>query len=964
MNSSILFSKSGKTARAGGFILLVLLCAALCACSGLPRAGIGAYGDLGAPASPVPFMEGVKTGTLAGGLRYYILENAMPEKRAYLTLAVNAGSVLEADDEQGLAHFVEHMAFNGTARFPESELINYLRSLGMRFGPEVNAYTTYDETVYGIEVPVETGKDGVRRIPDTALAVLDDWTRAITFAPADVDDERAVIMEEYRARLGAMERVRRQMLPVLFRGSPYAERNPIGKPEIIEGAPASTLEGFYRKWYQADNMALILVGDFDAASLEASLNDHFSIPQPASPVRRPSYDLPQPKKGNLETLILTDPELTSTYINLYYKRGREAPRNDLSYFRNEIIDILIDRMLSFRFEDEVMKPETPYTYAGAGNVHYGASSRFYVMSAEAKTGSAEASLAELLKAKASMLRYGFTGSELAMAADSLLSDMRRMVSEKDKRESSVYIYSLTQYYLRGGNHAGLEWELAALEQLLPRITAADIAAALKDYFNPGDLLVFISAPEAEREHLPTEELIRQMVKAKINVPAPKIEAAASEFLPEPPEPGQIVSETVDKDTGALFWELGNGAKVILKETKNRNNEIVLQAMARGGSGSAAPEDHISASLASEMVQISGLGPLSRAELARKLADKQVSAAFWIASYYRGIQGFATGGDLKNLFEMVYLGFTDPRIDAQAVAAMKDQYRTSLARRNENPETVFSDEISKTISGGHPYFKPLELADISRINSESALAFIRRGLNPGDYTFVFTGNLDIEIMRSYIATYIASIPRRESWNEWTNLHIERPGKIEKTLNKGKEERSLVYMGWFAKTPYTEETSAAVQVLSEYLDIRMTEEIREKLGGVYSISVGVSANPVPEGELSMSVYFVCDPRRADELSAAVIALLNRTAKEAIAQDVFVKSGEALKKEWESSIQSNSYLAQSYANSAVLLKLPLSRLDKRPQYYSAVTPADIQKLCARLLQNGPARVVLLPARSGDTK
>ncbi|MDR2364110.1 MAG: insulinase family protein, partial [Spirochaetaceae bacterium] len=240
------------------------------------------FGDLGKSSDPVPFMETVRTGVLPSGLRYYILENARPENRAYLTLAVNAGSVLEKDDEQGLAHFVEHMAFNGTARFPESELINYLRSLGMRFGPEVNAYTTYDETVFGIEVPVETGPEGEKRIPDTALAVLDDWTRAVTFDPKDVDDERLVIMEEHRAYLGAMERLRKQILPFLFQGSPYADRSPIGLPEIIQGAPASRLENFYKTWYRADNMALILVGDFDGAAMEASLEAHFSIPKPAT----------------------------------------------------------------------------------------------------------------------------------------------------------------------------------------------------------------------------------------------------------------------------------------------------------------------------------------------------------------------------------------------------------------------------------------------------------------------------------------------------------------------------------------------------------------------------------------------------------------------------------------------------------------------------------------------------------
>jgi zinc protease len=290
--------------------------------------------------------------------------------------------------------------------------------------------------------------------------------------------------------------------------------------------------------------------------------------------------------------------------------------------------------------------------------------------------------------------------------------------------------------------------------------------------------------------------------------------------------------------------------------------------------------------------------------------------------------------------------------------MMDQYRSSLAQRNENPDTLFSDEINKTIYGNNPHLKPLELADLPRADIDRALAFIKQGLNPADYTFIFTGNLDAEQIHFYIESYIASIPRgNKTWNEWTNLNIARPGKIEKTVYKGKEERSLVYMGWFTRQPYTEETSAAAQVLSEYLDIRMTEEIREKLGGVYSISVGVSASPVPDGELIMAIYFACDPRRVQELSAAVQELLNKTAGGEINQGVFEKSKEALKKDWEASIQSNSYIAQSYVNSAVLLNLSLSRLDRRPAYYRAVTPAGIQRICAQVLQKGPAQVVLYP-------
>ncbi|MDR1859286.1 MAG: insulinase family protein, partial [Treponema sp.] len=499
--------------RKGGLSLLSLLLAVLllASCSGLPKAGSAAWGGLGQPNDPVPFMESVRTGTLPSGLRYFILENSMPEKRAYLTLAVKAGSVLEEDDERGLAHFVEHMAFNGTARFPEAELVDYLRSLGMRFGPEVNAYTTFDQTVYGIEVPVETGGDGIRRVPDTALAIIDDWSRAITFAPHDVDEERLVVLEEYRSRLGAWNRLRQQWLPVLFRGSPYANRMPIGLPEVIETAPASRLEGFYRKWYQADNMALIIVGDFDGAALEASLEDHFAIPKPAAPTQLPRYDLPLPKRGNIETLTLTDPELTSTNIYLYFKRSREATRGDLSYYRSEIIDILIDQMLSLRFSDEMTKPQTPYMYAGAGAAGYATSSRFYVIVAQAKTGTTEASLAELLRAKEAMTRYGFTDSELAIASASMVSHLQRLAHEKDRQESSGYVDSLVTYYTEGGNMADIEWELDAVQRLLPHITAKDINAAIKDYFASGDIQVFIFAPDAEKETLPSDTRIRQML---------------------------------------------------------------------------------------------------------------------------------------------------------------------------------------------------------------------------------------------------------------------------------------------------------------------------------------------------------------------------------------------------------------------------------------------------------------------
>jgi len=581
---------------------------------------------------------------------------------------------------------------------------------------------------------------------------------------------------------------------------------------------------------------------------------------------------------------------------------------------------------------------------------------------QTKTGSAEASLEDLLKIKETMLRYGFTDSEIATAAEILVSDLQKMVQEKDRQHSQKYVNSLTDYYLKGGNYADIEWELNAVKRMLPHIKAKDINAVIKDYFASDDIQVFIFAPDSEQDSLPDEARIKQMImeSIKMNIAAPKSKAVEGGLLLSSPERGAIVSESTDADTGAIIWELSNGARVILKSTKNKNDEIIVHAMALGGTSSVPLEDDVSASLAIEMTQVSGLGPWSRPDLTLKLAGKQVSLSQFIYSYYRGFRGSSNTVDLKTFFEMIYLGFTDQRIDNEAVEAMLDQYRTSLALRSEDPHSVFSYEINRTIYSGHPHFKPLELDDLPKADIDTALAFIRKGQNPADYKFIFTGNLDLKTMKEYVETYLASIPRGKTWNTLTDLNVTRPGKVENIVYKGKEEQSTVYMVWFSKTPYSDELSAACQVLNEYLEIKLDDEIREKLGGVYSISSGVSVSPVPQGELSMQVYFSCDPKRARELQTAVIAVLNQAAG-SIDRDTFAKAVEALKKEWEVSIQSNSYIAQSYANSSVLLGLPLSRLDRRPKLFDAVTHADIQRVCGQLLRsNGPAIVVLMPEKN----
>ncbi|MDR0387776.1 MAG: insulinase family protein, partial [Treponema sp.] len=944
---------------AAGYLLIAcLICGTLgfaaCVSAGSGASGkTGLYGGLGQASDPVPFMTKARTGTLPNGLRYYILENERPENRAFLTLAVNAGSVLETGEEQGLAHFTEHMAFNGTRRFPEQELLDYLRSLGMRFGADINAYTSYNETVYRIEAPVETGEDGVKRIPSKALAVLDDWSHAVTFTPEAVDDERLVIMEEYRSRLGAGERVMRKLMPVLFRGSPYADRMPIGLADIIQNAPASRLENFYKTWYRPDNMAIILVGDFDGAVLEAELAAHFTAPPPGSPLNRPEYELPKPEKDSLMVEIITDPEYPYPRFDLYYREAPQPLRGDLESYRRGIIDALIDQMFSFRIEDAASKPETPYIAAGGWETRYGRESRFYVLSAITKPGVTRESLGAILREKESIIRYGFTAAEIDRAKRSLISNLMQQAAEKDRQQSNFLVSLFTSHFLRNQNVSDIEWELDAVTRMLPSITAREIAATAKNYFASNDITLFLIAPESEAAGLPDAAEIQGILAAsrKERIPRPKETPVGGKLLDAEPEAGNVVGESRDDGTGAVLWELSNGAKVILKETSNKNNEIILYAIARGGVTGAPESEEISVRLAAEMMNVSGVGPYSRMELLQKLADKQVSIAYWTAMFHRGFNGYAAAGDVKTLFELLYLSFTQPRLDPGAIEAMLDQYRTTLAQKNENPEAVFDDEVSRIIFGNNRFNRPVELADMEKVHPQAALDFMRRSLGPQDYTFVFTGNLDIPALRGYAETYLAAIPRTEAdMNTWTDPRILRPGKTEKTIYKGKEEKSLVFMGWFLPEKYDERQRAAALVLTEYLDIVLVEEIREKLGGVYSISAGASLSSLPpEGELTMSSYFACDPRRAEELSDAVIRQLELIARGTVNAGTFAKAAEALRKNWEVSMQNNSYIAQNYGSLAVILDMPLSQLDKRPGLYAGVTPEEIQDLCRRLLPEG---------------
>ncbi|MCL2265869.1 MAG: insulinase family protein [Treponema sp.] len=938
------------------FILLVLFV--------LSSATVSAdnYTDNSADSEKVPLTRKALTGFLPNGLKYFILENSFPENRAHLALVVNAGSVLESDDERGFAHFVEHLAFNDTARFPKLSLIEYFRSQGMRFGADANAYTSYNETVYHFDIPVEI-VDGVKRIPDKALAVLDDWTYAVSFLPEDVKSEALVVLEELRTRLGAMDRARKIIFPVLFKGSAYADRDVIGLAEIIENATADQLRAFYDRWYTSDNMALVLVGDFDGKALEADITRHFNMQSAKQKINRPRHELPPPVSGNFDIEIITDPELTAASFNIYYKLMPGAQRGTIASYRESVINYLIDIMLSMRFSEAELDPQSSANGSWGGVWRWSENSCFYSIGTQPKTGSIEQALTELLLEKESMRRFGFTQSEIERAKLHLISYLDMLLSEKDRTESRNFIRGFTNHFILNEDMADIEWEVEEVNSLLPKIGAEEIADAAASYFAYNDIKVFLLAPQSEAENIPSAERIKAVFAGteKMHITQREDETLSEELLDYIPNAGIITSEQIDTDTGARIINLSNGAKIILKETANRNNEIIMYAMAKGGISNADEENVVSVNLLSEMLGVSGFGPYSRTELVNKLTGKQVSVSFWNSGYYRGFQGSSTTQDLKTLFEMIHLFFTNPRLDERAIAAMIDQYRTYLSHQNEDPQRWFSRELTKVINGNHPLFMPLELEDMEKVSIKQARAFLNQCLNPGDYTFVFTGNINLDLLRELASIYIGSIPENVSMDSFRDPKIIRPAEGRKTIYKGIDERCFVYLAWFSKTSYDfdEQKNQTAAVLSEYLDIILTDEIRERLGGVYSISPGASVSVIPAGESRLNVFFVCNPDRADELINAVLESIKNIFEKPLNTDTFNKSKEALLMSHDRSIQQNLHMAQSYSNSSVLYNTPLDRLNQRPNTIRAVTEDDVQSLCKEITRNGAMQVVQFPEK-----
>ena len=762
--------------------------------------------------------------------------------RAELRLVVKAGSVLEDDDQQGLAHFVEHMEFEGTRHFPKQGLIDFLSSLGLGIGPDANAATSYDDTQYTLRIPTDQPD-----VLDNALLVLEDWAQAATFDQSAIDRERGIVLAEWRLHLDADERTQDKVIGAQLAGSRYADRSPIGKPDSIEQAQREQLLRFYHDWYRPDLMAVIVVGDVDRDAVASMITKHFSSLSAPSPERpRPTFDVPEHR--GTRYAIVSDKEATTTAVQISDMRPARN-QGSVGGYREIIRDQLFSDMLGARLDELARGAKPPFVSAAADRELLPAprTRDLAMLQAVVSSDGVTRGLAALATELQRLSQFGFTATELARAKQAMMLSYERSVTESPDRESASRADEYTRNFLQSEALPTIWQELAFHRRFLPDITLAEINKLTDDWFPADNRLIVVAAPEAAGVVLPDE---RQLAAAVSAAPATRLTAyvdtaAGQTLMQSKPPAGKIVKTTEHPEAGITEWTLSNGATVVLKPTMLREDQILFQAFAPGGTSLASDAEFAAARVADAVVPAGGVGRFNGVTLDKILSSKAVAVVPFISELEEGMRGGSTPQDLETMFQLLYLRFTQPRADPTAFAATASQARALLANQLASPAVVFNQTTLAALSGDHPRLRPQTPASVDQWDLAKSLAFYKaRFANARNFTFVFVGSFTPEKLRPLVETYLASLPATQAHETWRDLGITPPTTVvEKTVEKGiapKSEVAIVFSGPF---DYDDPHALALRTMTRVLESRLFDTIRQELGGTYSITADPDIEKFP-------------------------------------------------------------------------------------------------------------------------
>lgn len=850
---------------------------------------------------PVPVNPNITIGTLSNGIKYYILPNKKPEKRAELRLMVNAGSILEDDNQKGLAHFVEHMAFNGSTHFKKNELVDFLELIGVKFGPELNAYTSFDETVYMLQVPTDKPD-----LVDKGFLVLEDWAHGLSFDNTEIDKERGVITEEWRLGRGAGMRMLDKQLPVIFKNSKYADRLTIGDVNIIKNFEYETLKKYYKDWYRPDMMAVAAVGDFDKAEIEKLIKQHF---ENIKPIEKPRVREYSPVPNHKETLfaIASDKEATMSEISLYIKRPTEKVVT-IDDYKKSIISSLFSTMINARLNELTLLADPPFVGAAAGKSGFVRTSDAFYLGAGVKDGGIEKGLEAVLREAERARKFGFTATELDRAKKNVLRGMEKALAEKDKMESSNHIDRMVSHFLRGVVMPGVEIQHGLYNKLVPTITLEDVNKMTGELLLTDNRVVTVSVPEKEGVKIPTEESLKAVLD---KVQSEKIEAYVDKvksvpLVKELPKPGTIVSESKNEKLDFTEWKLSNGARIVLKKTDFKNDEILLSSFSQGGLSLVEDNEFLSASMANQIAAESGLGEFDQTELRKALTGKIANVNPFIGRTHEGFNGSCSPADAETMFQLIYLRFTNPRFDSTAFVSLKAKMKAMLENLRNEPRAVFDDTLTCTLNNYNFRTRPLTIDMLDQINLETAAKKFKERINDaGDFTYIFVGNIDIEKMKPLILQYIGGLPGKNLNEKWIDRKYTNPvGIVEKEVRKGIEPKSTVSVIFTGDFTWSRTEEYYLESLMDALNIRLREVIREDKGGTYGVGIRSNINKFPTPRYQLTLGFGCNPDRAEELTKAAFMVLDSMKQFGPSNEILLKVKETQRRTREVNLKRNGF------------------------------------------------------------
>jgi zinc protease len=907
--------------------------------------------------APLPLWPQVKKGTLPNGLTYYVLKHGKPERRGFLWLAVNAGSVVEDDDQRGLAHFVEHMAFNGTRRFPKAEIINYLEKIGMRFGADLNARTGFDDTVYELEVPTDD-----KAFLAKGLDILRDWAGDVAFDPVEVDKERGVVKEEWRLGRGAQQRIFDKQVPVLLKGSRYAVRLPIGLPEVLDKAPRDRFVKFFKDWYRPDLMAVIAVGDFDdIGEVEREIRARFAdLKGPPSPRARIIGGVPT--ADGTRVSIETDRELPATVVSVFNILPHRAESSARDY-RRIVVESIYQSILNERFAVIARRPEAPFVVAFAGVQSQTREIDAFERLAQAKPGQAAAALDSLFTEVVRVERHGVTQTELDRARAVLARFYEQGEAEEATSDSRNFTEELTRHFFEGELMVGRKAEKELALRYLPTITLAELNTLAKNYGGADNRVILIAGPDASKAPpLPTRDQVLAIVDevARRKIDAWQDRTPTAKLMAQPPRPGTITRQSKLDAINVTEWTLSNGVRVVLKPTDYQADQVGLAGSSPGGLAMAADKDFRHVRFADDMVRIGGVGELDAEELQKVLAGKHVNMSTSIDDTSESVEASASARDLETMFQLVHLAMTRPRKDDRAIAVWRSNLAAELADRMRSPEVQFGMQSQAALYGQHPRRKPLEPADVENASADKAFAFYKdRFGDATDFLFVIVGAFDVDQVRPLVETYLASLPAKGRREKEKDVGIRKVrGVVKRTWKLGQEPKASVSVLFHGNEPWTRDKDRDMFILGRVLSIRLREVLREDKGGVYGVGASGGLVRAPHQERRFSISFGCDPARVDELVGAAFDEIAQIQRAGIGADYLEKVKQTFTRERETQLRNNDFWigwltsAYTYRDDPTLVLDP-SKMTAR------MTPDNVKAAARRYLDKKQYYApVLLPA------